>query len=242
MTPDLGANAALTVDTDGDVIVARLDDGKANVLGHDMIDGLHDVLDRAEAADNVRAVVIAGRPGCFSGGFDLGVMRGGKDATQGLIRAGAELFLRLYGFRLPVVGACTGHAIAAGAIMLNSLDTRIGASGKFKVGMSEVALGMRLPIFAAALAQDRLSSRHLTAATIQGDLFDPATAVEVGYLDRVVEADQVLPDAIAEAQRLAKLPTGAHGATKELIRSATIDHIRKTLDTDVAGFEGLPPA
>lgn len=239
---EASVNAALTVAIDGDVIVASLDDGKANVLGHDMINGLQGMLDSAEAQDNVRAVVIAGRPGCFSGGFDLAVMRSGKDATQGLIRAGAELFLRLYGFRLPVVGACTGHAIAAGAIMLMSLDTRIGATGKFKVGMSEVALGMRLPIFAAALAQDRLSSHHLTAATIQGELFDPSTAVEVGYLDRAVDADQVLETAISEAQRLAKLPAGAHGATKALVRSATIDHIRKTLDTDIAGFAGLPPA
>ena len=231
-------NPALTTEIDGDVLIARMDDGKANVFGHDMLGGLQATLDAAEADEKVRAVVIAGRPGCFSGGFDLAVMRGGQDATQGLVRAGAELCLRLYGFRLPVVGACTGHAVAAGAITLMALDTRIGAEGKFKVGMSEVALGMRLPIYAAALAQDRLSRLRLTSATIQGDLFDPITAVEVGYLDRVVNADQV----VAEAHRLAKLPTGAHGLTKEMIRSATIDHIRKTLDSDIGALPGLPPA
>ena len=235
-------NGALTTEVDGDVLVAHMDDGKANVFGHDMLGGLQAGLDAAEADEKVRAVVIAGRPGCFSGGFDLAVMRGGQDATQGLVRAGAELCLRLYGFRLPVVGACTGHAVAAGAITLMALDTRIGAEGKFKVGMSEVALGMRLPVYAAALAQDRLSRLRLTSATIQGELFDPMTAVEVGYLDRVVDADQVIAEAVAEAHRLAKLPTGAHALTKEVIRSATIDHIRKTLDSDMGALPSLPPA
>lgn len=235
-------NPALTTEIDGDVLIARMDDGKANVLGHEMLGGLQAALDAADADKKVRAVVIAGRPGCFSGGFDLAVMRAGQDATQGLVRAGAELCLRLYGFRLPVVGGCTGHAIAAGAITLMSLDTRIGAEGKFKIGMSEVALGMRLPVFAASLAQDRLSRPYLTSAAIQGELFSPGDAVKAGYLDRVVDAEQAVDAAIAEAHRLAKLPTGAHALTKELIRSRTIDHIRKTLDTDISSLPGLPPA
>lgn len=241
MTNEPTACPALTVEIDDDVIIANIDDGKANALSHALIDALHGVLDRAEAGDagaEMRAVVIAGRPGCFSGGFELAVMRGGRDGVQRLATAGAELFMRLYGFKLPVIGACTGHSIAAGAIMLMALDTRIGAEGDFKVGMSEVAIGMSLPIFAASLAQDRLSPRFLTAATMQGEVFDPATAVNVGYLDRVVGPDQVVKEAVDVAHRLAKLSTGAHSATKQLIRGTTIEHVLKTLSTDMAALDG----
>ena len=113
-------------------------------------------------------------------------MTSGVEAMQGLVRSGAELLVRLYASPLATVAACTGHALAMGSLLLLASDTRIGADGPFKLGLNEVAIGMGLPIFAVELARDRLSPRHFTAATVQGQVFDPAGAVEAGYLDRLV--------------------------------------------------------
>ncbi len=186
------ADPTLRYEHRDDVAVLHFDDGKANVFSHDAITQLHRALDRA--GDEAGAVMLVGRPGRFSGGFDLTTMRSGPEGVRGLVTAGAELFLRMFEFSRPVVAACTGHAVAAGALALLSSDTRIGARGDFKIGLHEVSIGMTLPIFAFELARQRLSKRHFQQATIQSQLYSPDEATDAGFLDRAVEPDSLFDE------------------------------------------------
>ena len=224
-------NDALQVTIDDEVAVLRLDDGKANAMSHEVIDQFHVGLDRAVA--DARSVAITGRPGRFSAGFDLAVMQSGDKPMQDLVLAGADLFLRIYAHPQPVVAACTGHALAGGALLLLSADTRLGIRGEFKIGLNEVGIGMPLPAFAVELARDRLYTSELTAATVQGRIYDPAGAVDAGYLDRLVDSDDPTEEAVAEARRLGELRSGAVAATKSRLRAATIRRIRATLPDDI---------
>jgi enoyl-CoA hydratase len=227
---------------EGRVAAIRLDDGKANAISLATVDLLHGYLDRAQK--EAGAVLVLGRPGCLSGGFDLATMRSGNlAAVRGLVRAGAELFLRLYELPLPVVAGCTGHAVAAGAILLLSVDTRIGAEGDFRIGLPEVTIRMTLPTFAFELARDRLSKRHFVRATSQAEMFAPAAALEAGYLDRVVPAAQLEAAGLAEAARLADLPQPAFGQSKAAVNRELVARIRAGLDENVGGFaRDLAPA
>ena len=222
------------------VAVLHFDDGKANAISHVAIDALHGLLDRADK--EAKAVLWVGRPGRFSGGFELSIMRSGGDAVRKLVTAGAELFLRMFDLPQPIVVACTGHAVAAGALVLLSSDARIGAQGDFKIGLSEVALGMTLPIFAVELARQRLSPLHFQRATTQGELYAPDAAVEAGYLDRVVPTETLLDTALEEAARLGALPQPAFSATKTSVRAAAIALIRETLDADMRKMTRGPSA
>jgi enoyl-CoA hydratase len=225
------SDTALTVTIDGPVTVLSLDDGKVNALTHEVIDAMHDGLDRALVEAD--AVVIAGRPGRFSAGFDLKVMGAGDKPMQDLVLAGAELLLRIYAHPQPVVAACTGHALAGGALLLLASDTRIGAEGDAKIGLNEVAIGMPLPVFAIELARDRISSHLFTKATLQAELYDPAGAVVAGYLDWHLPADKVVDEAIVEARRLSEHRRGAVAATKARMRGATLRRVRATLTDDI---------
>jgi enoyl-CoA hydratase len=226
---------AVRLDRAGDVAVITIDDGKANALSHAVIDAIDNALD--EAASDANAVVLAGRPGRFSAGFDLSVMKGGPDDVRALVRAGADLSVRLYTFPRPVVIAATGHALAAGAILLMAADVRIGAEGAFKIGLNEVAIGMPVPHFASELARDRLSRRHLTAATLLATVYEPEAARDAGYLDAVVAPDAVIDTAIERATALAStLSIPAFEATRRTIREPVASLIRANLDTDLAGF------
>ena len=209
------------------VAMVRLDDGKANAISPDLVAAIDGALDRAEK--EARCVVIAGRPGRFSAGFDLTVMRQGGDAVLRMVTAGAELALRLYGFPTPVVMACTGHAMAMGAVLLLTADARVGVGGDFKIGLNEVAIGMTLPIFAVELPRERLSPRHLTRAVVGAEIYTPEAAVEVGFLDRVVRADALLDEARAEANRLAALDQKAYCETKLRLRGRAIQRMRESL-------------
>lgn len=210
------------------VAVIRLDDGKANALSVATQSKIHAALDHAEK--EAQSVVLAGRPGRFSGGFDLSVIGSGDaDAMREMVKGGAELAIRLYEYPLPVVVACTGHAIAMGAVLLLSADTRIGVEGDFKIGLNEVAIRMTLPMFAVELARDRLSRRHLQRAVNLAHIYGPAEAVDAGYLDRVVAPEALLASAIAEAKSYEPLDARAHHGTKRNLRGATIERIRASL-------------
>jgi enoyl-CoA hydratase len=219
------------------VAIVRIDDGKANAMSHAVIEALGRVLDRAEK--EAGSVLLVGRPGCFSGGFDLATMRGGAEAARGLVGAGAELFLRLFELPLPVVAACSGHALAAGAVTLLSCDLRIGARGAYKIGLNEVAIGLGLPIFGVELGRARLSKRHFDRAVGQAEIYDPEGAVDAGFLDRTVDADALFATALGEAGRLAELPQPAFRATKRRSHAEIVAGIRATLADDLEQLTGV---
>jgi enoyl-CoA hydratase len=229
------SSEALTYDLRGEVAVITIDDGKANALSHAVIDSMHAHLDRAE--NEAKAVLVVGRPGRFSAGFDLSVMRGAPEGVRDLVTAGAELILRVYEYPLPVVIACTGHAIAAGAILLMAADARVGTDGEFKIGLNEVAIGMPVPVFAIELARDRLSKRHFVPAVSHAQLYGPFDAVDAGYLDEVARDADVVRVALERAEHLASSLNGiAFQITRASARGELAARLREGLAADIGRF------
>jgi enoyl-CoA hydratase len=208
-----------------------MDDGKANALSRSMIDAVTAALARAE--QEASAAVLVGRPERFCAGFDLRVMMSSPEAAKELLVAGSGMLMKLYGSTIPLVVACTGHALAGGALVVLTGDYRIGAAGAFRIGLNEVSIGLPVPVLAMELARDRLSKRALVQATLLAQIYDPATALDAGYLDEVAAPDQVLDRAKAEAARLGALPRSAFSATKTRLRGKTIDFIKSTLESDM---------
>ncbi|MEM7339098.1 MAG: crotonase/enoyl-CoA hydratase family protein [Actinomycetota bacterium] len=224
---------AVTYTVDGAVATITVDDGRANALHPDLIAAIDAALDQAEADDAVRAVVLAGRDGRFSGGFDLSVFEtGGLEAAGQMVDAGGRLVRRIYGLGCPVVGACTGHAVAAGALLLLACDVRIGPDAPVKIGLNEVAIGMVLPGWAFAIAQDRLAFSHRQRAVVNAALFDGTGAVDAGFLDRAVDPSAVLTEARAEAEALAALDPKAYAGTVTAFRGPTLDAMAADIDRD----------
>ncbi|MGO8860187.1 MAG: crotonase/enoyl-CoA hydratase family protein [Acidimicrobiales bacterium] len=201
-------------DVDG-VLVATIDDGKANALSTEVIDGLRAAL--AVASERGQPLVVTGRDGYYSAGFDLAVIRGGDKAlASALLSNGGHLYREVVEAPVPVVASCTGHAIAGGALLLLCADYRIGRAGPYRLGLNEVTFGMALPSLVVAIATDRLESRYLTMATMFAHLAPPERAMAMGYLDEVV--DDPLPRACEFARSTAALPARAFATTKRRVR------------------------
>lgn len=226
----------VSYERDGSVAVISIDDGKANALSPDVLTAISECFDNAQA-DGSTAVLLEGRPGRFSAGFDLSVMTAGVEPMQALVTQGAELLLRIFTYPVPVVAACTGHALAGGALILLVSDVRIGAEGDFKIGLNEVAIGMGLPIFAVEFARYRMPPSRFDTALL-GEVFGPEEAVRAGYLDRT--SANVIDDARASAQQLSALRAGAVRRTKELARAAIARQLKQTLYADMASLTGPP--
>jgi enoyl-CoA hydratase len=223
---------------DDSVATITMDDGKVNVLSLAMLTELGAALGRA-AADRA-AVVLNGRDGVFSAGFDLPVLRAGGREAADLLRAGFDLAARLLAFPTPVVVACSGHAVAMGAFLVLSGDYRIGARGPYKLTANEVAIGITMPRAAVEICRQRLTPACFNRAVVIADIFPPEEAVAAGFLDRVVEPAELRAAAAAAAAQLARLDLDAHAATK--LRARPLAALREAIDADDAAYRAQPAA
>jgi enoyl-CoA hydratase len=217
---------SVTVARSHDVVTAVLDDGKANALTFEAISGLRSALSASIDAD--RPLLITGRRGYFSAGFDLRVMRSGdRDLVTSLSSQGFVLFREMLSAPIPVLAACTGHALAAGALLLLAADYRIGQPGTYQVGLNETRIGIALPQEAVDMARFRLSTNHLAAATLFATVVAPDVACDFGYLDRI--DTEPLEAARSLAAEIASVDLRAFAKTKRRMNAGIVGRL-----------EGLP--
>jgi enoyl-CoA hydratase len=227
-------NNLVTYQCNDSIATIAMDDGKVNVLSPAMLLELNRALDGA-AADRA-VVVLSGRGGVFSAGFDLPLLTSGKPEAHDMLKNGFELALRLFSFPTPIVVACTGHALAMGVFLVLSADYRVGAAGAFKIGANEVAIGLTMPYFAIEISRQRLAPAYFNRAMMTAEIFVPDQAVIAGFLDEVAPAEDVLKVAQIKAAQLVKLNMPAHVATKLRVREQTLSAMRKAIELDDATF------
>jgi enoyl-CoA hydratase len=226
--------ALVSYESDGTIARITLDDGKVNALSLAMTRELNGALDRAAAERAV--VLLAGREGVFSAGFDLAALGEGGHGAMEMVRAGFELAERLLSFPRPVVMACTGHAVAMGVFLLLSGDYRIGAAGPYRFTANEVAIGLTMPRAAVEILRQRLAPAHFNRAAVLADVYTPDTALDAGFLDRVVDPADLLGTAQDAAAQLAKLDPAAHAATKLRVRQDALPALRHGIEADHTDF------
>ena len=210
------------------IATLTLSNGTVNAISPDVIAAFNAALDRAEQDRAI--IIITGQPGILSGGYDLKVMTSGPQNAIDLVAAGSTLARRMLAHPYPIIGACPGHAVAKGAFILLSSDDRIGVEGPFTIGLNEVQIGMTMHHVGIELARDRLRKSAFHRSVINGEMFDPVSAVEAGFLDKVVPAEQLLATAQAVAQQMKKINMTAHKNTKLKVRKALLE----TLDAAIA--------
>jgi enoyl-CoA hydratase len=216
------------------IATITMDDGKVNALSIEMLEAVLAAFDRAEKDEAV--VVLTGREGYFSAGFDLKVFSDRPEQIVEMLTLGARLSERILSFPTPVLVACSGHAIAAGTFPALAADLRIGVEGPYKLGLNEVKIGLTVPLYVVELARQRLTPAHFNRALVTAAMYGPEEAVEAGLLDRVVPAGELREASITAAEELAGLNMEAHAATKARVRQSALDALRAGIDAELASL------
>jgi len=225
----------VTYELNDGIATITLNNGKANALGHDVFEGLNAALDRAEQDKAI--VILTGQPGMFSGGYDLKEMQKGPKEAMALVKIGSTLTRRLSAFPLPVIGACSGHAIAKGAFVLLSVDYRIGVEGGFKLGLNEVAIGMTMHHAGIEIARHRMPAPYFYRSVVNAEIFNPEGAVEAGFLDELVAPEQLMERAVAVATQMKQLNLNAHKQTKLKVKADYLALLDRCIEQDAAHFD-----
>ena len=213
---------------ENNIATLTFDDGKANVVGPSFLNDINAGLDRAQE-DKAGAVILRGRDGMFSGGFDLKEFEKGVEEGMAMVRGGFELLVRLYSFPLPLVAASTGHGIAMGAFIIMACDWRIGSRGKFKMSLPETRIGMELPPILVELTTSRISRQHMTRVALLSEVYNPEQAVEAGFIDEVVDPAELTARSAAVAEQLAQLPQQQFAKNKLSIRAGALQVMKDSL-------------
>ena len=212
-------------------VIITLNNGKANAISPEVIDELNLHLDAAEKHKKI--VILTGKEGIFSGGYDLKTMTKSPEAAKELVTKGSSLSLRMLSFPMPIIIAATGHAIAKGAFLLLSADYRLGTEGSFKIGFNEVMLGMTMHHAGIEIAKARLAPVYFERSVNNAEIYTPKDAINAGFLDKIVPETHVLPTAIKIAEMFSKLNKKAHAETKLKLRKPYLDKIANAMELDV---------
>jgi methylglutaconyl-CoA hydratase len=191
-----------------------------NAFNAEVIEQLHGVFTRITAADDIRAVVLAGEGKVFCGGADINWMRSSLDLSFDANVADAERMSDMYraidNCPKPVIGRIHGAALGGGAGLAAVCDIAI-ASHETTFGFTEVKLGI-IPAVISPFVVAKIGPSNARALFLTGERFDAQHAAAIGLVHDVVPAGDL--DEAVEG-RLAELRTAgpaAISAAKLLLR------------------------
>jgi enoyl-CoA hydratase len=232
-------NEFVTYQSEENYAIITINNGKANAISHEVIVGLNASLDKASEENKV--VILTGKTGFFSAGFDLKVMAKSPESAKELVTKGSKLSLRMLSFPQPIIVACSGHAIAKGAFLLLSADYRIGVEGAFKIGLNEVMIGMTMHNAGIAIAKARLSEVYLNRSVNNAEMYSSKQAIEAGFLDLIVPENHLMSTAVKVAEMSAKLNKKAHAETKLKVRKQHLEALEIAIELDLKSDISINP-
>jgi enoyl-CoA hydratase len=224
----------INCEIDNRIAVIKMDDGKANAMDNVFFEEFGESLDRVET-DDAKVLIFAGRPGFFSGGLDLKLVSTlqPKDLSK-FTETFALTILRVFSFPIPTIAACTGHAIAGGAMLCFACDRRFIIDGNYKIQVNEVLIGIPLPSFMLLIGSSAIPQQWQNEALLHGKAYNPAELVARNIFDAVVEeGDDVVAYAKSEAEKLLALKLPAYATTKKRIRSSRVEEVKILLKDEL---------
>lgn len=214
----------------GPIRELRLSRPPANALSPDLIAALKHAVETAPR-DGVRAIVLSGTPGWFSGGLDVPLLLTlDRAAMAGIWRDFYGLLRALACSPIPIVAAITGHAPAGGTVLSLFCDWRVVAEGDWRIGLNEVQVGLALPPTIFQALKFLVGPHQAERLAVSGVLISPAEAARIGLLDETVPPERVVPRAVEWCQGMLALPPQAMMATRVQARADLVALFNETSD------------
>jgi enoyl-CoA hydratase len=210
---------------DGNVALLSLAHGRANALDIELLEAFIEALE-AENTGDADAVVLTGSGSTFCAGVDLlRVLAGGRNYLAGYLPTLSKAFETLFRFPKPVIAAVNGHAIAGGCVLVCACDIRLMAAGGGRIGLSELRVGVPFPLSALEIVRFAIGDQKARELAYRGELHTPEKALDLGLIDEVVEARQLVDRAREVAEQLVAVPQQAFALTKRMLRQPVFDRL-----------------
>jgi enoyl-CoA hydratase/carnithine racemase len=206
---------------------------KKNALTQSMYEIMTRALREAAASEAIRCLLLAGAPGAFCAGADIGEFL--EAAQSGGLRPKTVEFLHTLARNpKPLVAAVDGPAVGIGTTMLLHCDYVVaGSNASFATPFSK--LGLIPEAGSSLLAPLRMGHARAFALLAMGRPLSADAAKEAGLVNEVVDPALVEQVALKAAQEIAALPAGAIAVSRALLRGEP-DDVVKRIDTETMHF------
>jgi methylglutaconyl-CoA hydratase len=194
--------SAVRVETAAGVMTVTLADvDNRNALGAALVQGLRDALAAANAAPDIRALVVTNEGNTFCAGANL--KERSSDSEQASRSGGFETLLdEIQTSPTPVIGRIAGHVVGGGNGLAAALDISIAAED-VKFGFSEVRLGVA-PAIISVVCLPTMRRGEAMEAFLRGHRFPASRAAELGLINRAVPAsglDAAVEEVLADLRK-----------------------------------------
>jgi enoyl-CoA hydratase/carnithine racemase len=227
-------SANVTVETRDAILTISLHrPEKKNALSLSMYGAMTAALRGAQADAAVRAVVMQGTADCFTSGNDIADFV--SSPTPERLAPIFDFLGAISTYEKPVIAAVNGLAVGIGTTMLLHCDlVCCGEGARFQLPF--VNLGL-VPEAASSLLLPRLAGYHRAAELLMlGEMFNAATAREIGLVNRVTPDAECQAAAREFASKLVTRPAAAVRLTKALLRKASAAQVRDTMAEEAGHF------
>ena len=218
---------------DDDVVVLKLEGGKANAMTPELLDTLERMVDGFERSP-AAAAVLTGYERYFSGGLALThIIDFDVVAMRGFIEQFSRTMTRVFACSKPIVAAVNGHAIAGGCVLALMCDWRIAIDDPaIRIGLNETQLGIGLPAIVIESLRFAVPPASIVPIAFEGTLFAPAQARELGLVHELAPEADLLARAMARAQSFAERPQPAVAQVKRALRAPSLETIARVADQE----------
>ncbi len=212
------------------IVIATLEYGKTNSVTMETLEGIRKIVDDVNKQEELLGIVLTGAGKMFSSGFDLPMFLNlnGIEEVIEFFKLEEEIMHEFFTCSKPVVSAINGHCVAAGVILSCAADYRIVTNHpKIKIGMSEIKIGLPLSVAQAAIVRFGLNDdRTYRDVMYFANMYNVDQAKELGIVDEIVEADQLIPRAMELVKMWINTPGRPFIKIKELARKEVADRIK----------------
>ncbi|MCB1664255.1 MAG: enoyl-CoA hydratase [Pseudomonadales bacterium] len=222
---------------DGAVFILQIDrPEKKNALTQGMYQALAVGIREAEASPDVKAVLLCGAPDCFTSGNDVNDFV--QHETHGSERASVQFMKAMVHMRKPLVAAVNGLAIGIGTTLLMHCDLIYAAEDAF-LQLPFTRLGLCPEAGSSYLAPNIMGHQRAAELLLLGERFPAAKAKEVGLVNEVLPAGEVMSYAMEKAKALAALPGEAVQTSKHLLKRQQTSMLEETIALELVNFSRL---
>jgi enoyl-CoA hydratase/carnithine racemase len=206
--------------------IITMNRGKSNALNREMITELNDMLTNIDADPAIGGAMICGQENFFSAGLDLiELYNYNEDEVRSFWRLFFQFSANLTVFKKPLVAAINGHSPAGGCVIALACDARVMAEGKFIIGLNEVPVGIIVPHSIFELYAFWIGKATAARSLLEGRLFSPEEALQVGLIDEVVRPESILTAAERKARKYMAFESNTWQQSKRNIRQELIRNI-----------------
>ncbi|MGE4517921.1 MAG: enoyl-CoA hydratase/isomerase family protein [Desulfobacteraceae bacterium] len=215
------------------ILIAVLTDGKTNSIDFETLKQIDACVEKVNNDDNIKGLVLTGEGKFFSSGFNLPMFLGFKDVDEAVdfFNQEEEMLVNYFMCKKPVVCAMNGHSAAAGMIFAMASDYRIVSDHpKIKLGMSEIKIGLPLTLAQSQIMRFGLDTdKKFRDIMYFGEMYGPEKSKEMGLVDEVVAADELLNRAKAIVSLWIDTPNRPFIRMKEVLKKEFAEKIQKRL-------------